>query len=244
MMWDLLEAPNLAGATSRASPAWVAGARRRRPRSCAGASTPICPPRGVDAGTASPRRRRCVTRSRGAGLPRATPTVWVCRCPCATSASSRRRRHRRSRPAASARSGSAARTWCRGYWRRPEETAATFADGWLHSGDIGRVDDEGFLYIVDRAKDIIIRGGENVASVEVEAALFEHPAVAEAAVIAYPAPDARRGGRRGGVAPAGRRRDRRGAADPRRASGSRRSRCRRTCGSAASRFPATRPARC
>ena len=76
----------------------------------------------------------------------------------------------------------------KGYWRRPEETAATFVDGWVHSGDIGRIDDEGFLSIVDRAKDIIIRGGENVASAEVEAALFEHPAVADAAAIAVPHP--------------------------------------------------------
>ena len=70
-----------------------------------------------------------------------------------------------------------------GYWRRPEDTASTFTDGWLHSGDIGRIDEEGFVYIVDRAKDIIIRGGENISSLEVEAALYEHPAVAEAAVV-------------------------------------------------------------
>ena len=75
-----------------------------------------------------------------------------------------------------------------GYWNRPEETAETFTDGWCHSGDIGRIDDEGFLYIVDRAKDIIIRGGENVSSAEVEAALFEHPAVADVAAIAVPHP--------------------------------------------------------
>jgi long-chain acyl-CoA synthetase len=73
-----------------------------------------------------------------------------------------------------------------GYWERHEETAATFTDGWLHSGDIGRFDDEGFLYIVDRAKDIIIRGGENISSLEVEAALFEHGDVLEAAVFATP----------------------------------------------------------
>jgi long-chain acyl-CoA synthetase len=73
-----------------------------------------------------------------------------------------------------------------GYWRRPEDTASTFTDGWLHTGDIGRIDDEGFVYIVDRAKDIIIRGGENISSLEVEAALYEHPAVAEVAVLSVP----------------------------------------------------------
>ena len=73
-----------------------------------------------------------------------------------------------------------------GYWRRPEDTASTFTDGWLHTGDIGRIDDEGFVYIVDRAKDIIIRGGENISSLEVEAALYEHPAVAEVAVLPVP----------------------------------------------------------
>jgi long-chain acyl-CoA synthetase len=74
----------------------------------------------------------------------------------------------------------------RGYWNRPEETAATFSRGWLHTGDVAQLDDEGFIYIVDRAKDMIIRGGENVYSVQVEAALFEHPAVADCAVIGVP----------------------------------------------------------
>ena len=73
-----------------------------------------------------------------------------------------------------------------GYWHRPEEEAAAFTEGWLHSGDIGRLDDEGFLYIVDRAKDIIIRGGENISTLEVESALIEHPAVLEVAVFATP----------------------------------------------------------
>jgi long-chain acyl-CoA synthetase len=73
-----------------------------------------------------------------------------------------------------------------GYWKRPEATAATFVDGWLRSGDVGYLDEEGFLFIVDRLKDIIIRGGENISSAEVEAALFEHPAVLEAAVIGAP----------------------------------------------------------
>ena len=76
----------------------------------------------------------------------------------------------------------------RGYWNKPEETAVTFTDGWLHSGDVARIDEEGFVYIVDRAKDMVIRGGENVYSVEVEATLFEHPAVADVAVIGVPHP--------------------------------------------------------
>jgi long-chain acyl-CoA synthetase len=74
----------------------------------------------------------------------------------------------------------------RGYWNKPEATAASFSGGWLHTGDIARLDDEGFVYIVDRAKDMLIRGGENVYSVEVEAAIFEHPAVADVAVIGIP----------------------------------------------------------
>ena len=76
----------------------------------------------------------------------------------------------------------------RGYWNRPEETAKTFTNGWLHSGDIARIDEDGFIYIVDRAKDVIIRGGENVYSVVVEAVLHEHPAVADCAVIGIPHP--------------------------------------------------------
>jgi long-chain acyl-CoA synthetase len=76
----------------------------------------------------------------------------------------------------------------RGYWHRPTETAATFTHGWLHTGDVARIDEEGFVHIVDRAKDMIIRGGENVYCVEVEAALFEHPAVADCAVIGVPHP--------------------------------------------------------
>jgi long-chain acyl-CoA synthetase len=74
----------------------------------------------------------------------------------------------------------------RGYWHRPEATAETIVDGWLRTGDLGRMDDEGFVYIEDRAKDMIIRGGENVYSAEVEAAFYEHPAVHEAAVFGVP----------------------------------------------------------
>jgi acyl-CoA synthetase (AMP-forming)/AMP-acid ligase II len=71
-----------------------------------------------------------------------------------------------------------------GYWRQPDATAEAFtADGWFKTGDLGRVDDEGFLTLVDRKKDMVISGGENVYSAEVEDVLFAHPAVAEAAVI-------------------------------------------------------------
>ncbi|MEV4064808.1 class I adenylate-forming enzyme family protein [Nonomuraea dietziae] len=73
-----------------------------------------------------------------------------------------------------------------GYWNKPSATAETFVDGWLHTGDLARVDEEGFVYIVDRAKDMVIRGGENVYCAEVEAALFEHPSVDDAAVIGVP----------------------------------------------------------
>ena len=71
----------------------------------------------------------------------------------------------------------------RGYWEMPEATAATFADGWLKTGDLARLDDEGFCFIVDRAKDVIIRGGENIYSVEVEDVLYRHPAIMDAALV-------------------------------------------------------------
>ncbi len=71
----------------------------------------------------------------------------------------------------------------REYYNDPDATAATWADGWLHSGDLGRLDADGYLYIVGRAKDVIIRGGYNIAATEVEAVLYEHPAVHEAAVV-------------------------------------------------------------
>ncbi len=73
-----------------------------------------------------------------------------------------------------------------GYWKRPEATAATVIDGWLHTGDVVRVDDAGRVHIIDRLKDIINRGGENVSSVEVEAVLLSHPDVADACVLAVP----------------------------------------------------------
>jgi long-chain acyl-CoA synthetase len=74
----------------------------------------------------------------------------------------------------------------RGYWNRPEATAETIVDGWLRSGDIGRIDDEGFVTVEDRAKDMVLRAGENVYCAEVEAALYEHPDVYEAAVFGLP----------------------------------------------------------
>lgn len=74
----------------------------------------------------------------------------------------------------------------KGYLRNPEETARTIRDGWLYSGDLGRFDDEGYLYIVDRKKDMIIRGGENIYPIEVEEVLYQMPEVLEAAVVGLP----------------------------------------------------------
>ena len=71
----------------------------------------------------------------------------------------------------------------KGYWGRPDETADSMKDGWFVTGDIATVDEDGYYFIVDRKKDVIIRGGMNVYPREVEEVLFEHPAVAEAAVI-------------------------------------------------------------
>jgi long-chain acyl-CoA synthetase len=73
-----------------------------------------------------------------------------------------------------------------GYWHRPDANAAAFTDGWFHTGDIGYLDADGFLYLVDRAKDMIIRGGENVYCVEIENVLFDHPDVVDAAVVGVP----------------------------------------------------------
>ena len=73
-----------------------------------------------------------------------------------------------------------------GYWNNPEATAETFVDGWIKTGDLARIDEEGFCYIVDRAKDIIIRGGENIYSSEVENVLYDHPAVTDAALVGIP----------------------------------------------------------
>jgi acyl-CoA synthetase (AMP-forming)/AMP-acid ligase II len=74
----------------------------------------------------------------------------------------------------------------KGYWNKPEATAETFIDGWVRTGDLARLDEEGFVYIVDRAKDMIIRGGENIYSTEVENCLYAHPAVTDCALIGLP----------------------------------------------------------
>jgi long-chain acyl-CoA synthetase len=74
----------------------------------------------------------------------------------------------------------------REYWKRPDETADAFRGGWYHTGDAGYLDEDGYLYLVDRVKDMVVTGGENVYSVEVENALATHPAVAQVAVIGIP----------------------------------------------------------
>jgi long-chain acyl-CoA synthetase len=76
----------------------------------------------------------------------------------------------------------------KGYWRRPEDTAKAIPDGWFRTGDTARVDEDGYHYIVDRKKDMIIRGGYNVYPREIEEVFYEHPAVTEAAVIGLPHP--------------------------------------------------------
>jgi long-chain acyl-CoA synthetase len=76
----------------------------------------------------------------------------------------------------------------KGYINRPEATAEAITDGWLHTGDVARIDEDGFIFIVDRKKDMVLRGGENVYCAEVEAGIFSHPAVAEACVFGVPDP--------------------------------------------------------
>jgi len=88
--------------------------------------------------------------------------------------------------------GSVGELWCKGpqvvklYWNKPEATAETFEDGWLRTGDLARIDEEGFLFIIDRAKDMLIRGGENIYCVEVENVLYDHPDVMDAALVGIP----------------------------------------------------------
>ncbi|RME10045.1 MAG: long-chain fatty acid--CoA ligase, partial [Ardenticatenia bacterium] len=75
-----------------------------------------------------------------------------------------------------------------GYWNRPDATASTIVDGWLHTGDLAHCDEEGYTYIVGRKKDVIISGGENIYPAEVESVMLGHPAVSEAALIPVPDP--------------------------------------------------------
>jgi long-chain acyl-CoA synthetase len=77
-------------------------------------------------------------------------------------------------------------SYLREYWKRPDVTAETFRGGWYHSGDAGYLDDEGYLFLVDRVKDMIVSGGENIYTSEVENAVAKHPAVAQVAVIGIP----------------------------------------------------------
>jgi long-chain acyl-CoA synthetase len=74
----------------------------------------------------------------------------------------------------------------KGYWNKPEATAQTFSDGWVKTGDLARIDEEGFCFIIDRAKDMLIRGGENIYCIEVENVLYDHPAVMDAALVGVP----------------------------------------------------------
>ena len=88
--------------------------------------------------------------------------------------------------------GEVGELWCKGpqvvkgYWNKPEATAQTFVDGWVRTGDLARLDAEGFCYIIDRAKDMLIRGGENIYCIEVENVLYDHPAVMDAALVGIP----------------------------------------------------------
>jgi long-chain acyl-CoA synthetase len=88
--------------------------------------------------------------------------------------------------------GEVGELWCKGpqvvkgYWNNPQATAQTFVDGWVKTGDLARLDAEGFCYIIDRAKDMLIRGGENIYCIEVENVLYDHPAVMDAALVGIP----------------------------------------------------------
>ena len=88
--------------------------------------------------------------------------------------------------------GEVGELWCKGpqvvkgYWNKPEATAQTFVDGWVRTGDLAKVDEEGFCFIIDRAKDMLIRGGENIYCVEVENVLYDHPDVMDAALVGVP----------------------------------------------------------
>ena len=128
---------------------------------------------------------------------RRVPTAAAPPCRSARCASSGRTASRR-RPARSGELWVRGPKVVKGYWRKPEATAQTFVDGWVRTGDVGQARRRGLLHIVDRAKDMLIRGGENIYCIEVENALYDHPAVMDAAVVGIPASHARRGAGRGG----------------------------------------------
>ena len=132
----------------------------------------------------------------------------------------------------------------RGYWRDAAATAAAFtADGYLRTGDIGYLDEDDYLFIVDRKKDIIIRGGENISCQEVEAAIYAHAAVSEAARVRSARRAARRGAGGGGLFARRTRRSTRRRCATSSPAGSPRSSCRRISGSMTSRCPSSAPAR-
>ena len=122
----------------------------------------------------------------------------------------RRRRAPICRRARSARSSAAARSRCPGYYKRPDLTAETIRDGWIYTGDLGYVDEDGFLYLVDRKKDLIISGGVNVYPRDIEEVVARHAAVAEVAVFGVRGRALGRDAGRGRDAAGGRDRRRRG----------------------------------
>ena len=130
----------------------------------------------------------------------------------------------------------------KGYWGREDATEEAIPDGWFRSGDMAKQDEDGYFFIVDRKKDLIIRGGYNVYPREVEEALYEHQAVAEVAVVGVPHDEPRRGGRRRGRAQARRERSARTSCATSPRSGSPPTSTPATSGSSTS-CPRARPAR-
>ena len=186
-MFQLLEAAKAKGATLESLDRHLVGrdaraARARAPHRRADVSRA---PRRATA-TASPRRpaRRSPTSARRTSpIPRASASRSRRSSRCASSTADGNdgagRRGRRDLAEGTDRS-------CAATSASSDETAEAFTDGWFHTGDLGRLDDDGNLYVVDRLKDVIIRGGENIYAAEVEAALYEHPDITEAAIIGVP----------------------------------------------------------
>jgi long-chain acyl-CoA synthetase len=185
MVWELLNAPNLADHDLSSLTTMGGGGAAAPPEMLRRAGRSL-PGRGLSTGYGLTETSSIVTSNSGEDYERHPDSVGVPVPVCSVRIV--------DDDGNDVERGEPGEVWIRGpnvvtgYWNRPEENAITFTDGWCHSGDIGRFDHEGFLYIVDRAKDIIIRGGENVSSAEVEAALFEHPAVADAAAVGVPHP--------------------------------------------------------